>query len=127
MGQTTEVGVHPDMDEHIITPWGSYQVLNSGPGYRVKQLMVEPGQATSLQIHQYRDERWVVVRGEGVATRGEQRIKLREGSTIFIPFCMPHRIESSQHGQLQVIEVQYGGYLGEDDIVRLEDRYGRVQ
>lgn len=124
MGQTTEVGVYP---KGISTPWGSYRTLDFGPGYQIKQLMVNPGQATSLQIHRYRDERWIVVSGKGVATRGYERIQVSEGSTVFIPFGIMHRLENPSDVALQILEVQYGNYLGEDDIVRLEDRYGRAE
>lgn len=124
MGQAAKIGARPYRHTHK-KPWGSYRVLDSGSGYQIKQLTIASGHATSLQIHKHRDERWVVISGIGMATRGEQQIKLSEGSTVFIPFGMMHRLEADLNISLQIIEVQYGDYLDEDDIVRLEDRYGR--
>ena len=124
MGQAAEVGVRPDMGEHK-TPWGSYQVLDSGPGYKIKRLTVESGQALSLQIHTQRDERWMVAKGVATVTKGEQHLILHIGGTVFIPFGTIHRLTNNSDIRLELIEIQYGDYLGEDDIVRLEDRYGR--
>jgi mannose-1-phosphate guanylyltransferase/mannose-6-phosphate isomerase len=107
-------------------PWGSYDSIDSGERFQVKRLVVEPGATLSLQMHYHRAEHWVVVRGTARVTRGEEVFLLEENHSTYIPMGVKHRLENPGHMPLEIIEVQSGGYLGEDDIVRFEDRYGRV-
>ncbi len=109
----------------VFRPWGSYTTLDSGGGYKVKRLTVHPGAKLSLQRHRERQEHWVVVRGKAKVTRGEQCLELTVGQSLDIPKEMNHRIENPCSEILEIIEVQQGPYLGEDDIVRLQDMYGR--
>ncbi len=108
-----------------LRPWGSWQSLLSGPGYQIKLLEIKPGCKPSLQRHQHRSEHWIVVAGEAVVTRDEEVIVVPLNESVFIPLGAVHRIENRGEEMLQVIEVQVGGYLGEDDIVRLEDDWAR--
>ena len=108
-------------------PWGSYEILTSGPGFQVKRISVDPGQRFSLQWHRHRDEHWVVARGTARVAVGERECTLGRGESIAVARTVVHRIENiSRIEPLEVIEVQTGDYLGEDDIVRVEDDYGRV-
>lgn len=107
-------------------PWGSYQVLDEGEGFKVKRISVYCGAALSLQSHQHRSEHWIVVKGTALVTRGKKTLTLSENETTFIEMEMLHRLENPGDIQLELIEVQMGAYLGEDDIVRYEDRYGRL-
>jgi len=106
-------------------PWGSYDSLESGERFQVKRLMVRPGGVLSLQMHHHRAEHWVVVSGTARITRGEEVFLLEENQSTYIPVGVRHRIENPGRIPLHIIEVQSGGYLGEDDIVRFEDQYGR--
>jgi len=106
-------------------PWGYYLVLHEDAGYKVKQIVVKPGSRLSLQRHRHRAEHWQVVRGEAVVTRGKETVRLLPGGTIDIPLGALHRVESVGKEGLVVIEVQMGDYVGEDDIERFEDDYGR--
>jgi len=106
-------------------PWGHYLVLHEDAGYKVKQFVVKPGSRLSLQRHRHRAEHWQVVRGEAVVTRGKEIIRLLPGGSIDIPLGALHRVENVGKETLVVIEVQMGEYLGEDDIERFEDDYGR--
>jgi mannose-6-phosphate isomerase-like protein (cupin superfamily) len=106
-------------------PWGYYLVLHEDAGYKVKQLVVRPGSRMSLQRHRCRAEHWQVVRGEAKVTLGEKILRLLPGESVDIPMGTLHRVESVGKENLVVIEVQMGEYLGEDDIERLEDDYGR--
>ena len=106
-------------------PWGYYLVLHEDTGYKVKQIVVKPGSRLSLQRHRYREEHWQVVRGEAVVTRGKEIVRLSPGESIDIPLGALHRVECVGKENLVVIEVQMGQYLGEDDIERFEDDYGR--
>ena len=110
----------------VSRPWGAYQILDSGPGFQVKKLTVNPGEALSLQYHQRRHERWTVVGGSGRAIADDHAVDLVPGTPVEIPKGAVHRIENDGVSPLVVIEVQLGDYLEEDDIVRLEDRYGRA-
>ncbi|RVU38708.1 mannose-1-phosphate guanylyltransferase/mannose-6-phosphate isomerase [Hwanghaeella grinnelliae] len=110
----------------VYRPWGSYQDIDAGPGFRVKRLIVKPGATLSLQRHQYRSEHWVVVTGVAKVTRGDKVIVLRENESTFIPVMEQHRLENPGEEALHLIEVQVGSYVGEDDIERLEDTYGRT-
>ena len=109
----------------VYRPWGFFETLHLGPGTQVKLIEVNPGAALSLQYHHKRAEHWVVVSGEALIVRGDQNLVLKENESTFIPIGMQHRLENRGHAPLQIIEVQVGTYLGEDDIVRLEDRYKR--
>ncbi|HVL34730.1 MAG TPA: mannose-1-phosphate guanylyltransferase/mannose-6-phosphate isomerase [Burkholderiales bacterium] len=106
-------------------PWGSYDSIERGERFQVKRIVVEPGAALSLQLHYHRAEHWIVVRGTARVTRGEETFLLTENESTYIPPGTRHRLENPGRLPLEIIEVQSGGYLGEDDIVRLEDAYGR--
>jgi len=108
-----------------LRPWGSWTSLLKGPGYQIKLLEVKPGSKPSLQKHQHRSEHWIVVAGRAVVTRDDEVIDVPINESVFIPRGAVHRIENPGTEMLQVIEVQVGGYLGEDDIVRLADDWNR--
>lgn len=117
-------------DEHIAhrrvyRPWGYYEGVDAGERFQVKRLMVKPGAALSLQMHHHRAEHWVVVKGTARVTRGEEVFILTENQSTYIPTGVKHRLENPGAIPLEVVEVQSGSYLGEDDIVRYEDRYNR--
>ncbi len=107
-------------------PWGSFQTIYGGDRFQVKCLVVQPGGCLSLQRHYHRAEHWIVVRGTALVVRGDEKVMLYENQSIDIPMGAVHRLENPGKVPLSVIEVQCGGYLGEDDIVRLEDFYGRA-
>lgn len=109
----------------VSRPWGTYESVDHGAGHQVKHIVVKPGQKLSLQRHQHRAEHWVVVSGEARVTKGEERLTLRVNEALFIPQGCVHRLENPTSEPLHLIEVQVGGYLGEDDIERLADDYGR--
>jgi mannose-1-phosphate guanylyltransferase/mannose-6-phosphate isomerase len=109
----------------VFRPWGSYDSLDGAPGFQVKRLTVLPGAILSLQLHRHRAEHWVVVSGLARVTCGSEVFELDVGAHTFIPRGAQHRIENPGTKVLEIIEVQIGDYLGEDDIVRLDDRYGR--
>jgi mannose-1-phosphate guanylyltransferase/mannose-6-phosphate isomerase len=113
------------LHREVFRPWGSYDSLESGPRFQVKLLKVKPGATLSLQMHHHRAEHWVVVAGTARITRGEEEFLLEENQSTYIPVGVKHRIENPGIIPLEIIEVQSGSYLGEDDIVRFEDRYGR--
>jgi len=106
-------------------PWGWFQTIDQGERFKVKQIHVDPGAKLSLQKHWHRSEHWVVVRGTAQVTCGDKSFVLRENESTFIPAGIPHRLENPGKMPLRLIEVQSGEYVGEDDIVRLEDVYGR--
>jgi len=106
-------------------PWGSYEGLIRAERFQVKRIVVKPGCQLSLQMHHHRAEHWVVVRGTARVTRGEDVFLLGEDQSTYIPLGEIHRLENPGHIPLELVEVQSGSYLGEDDITRLEDRYGR--
>jgi len=106
-------------------PWGSYQSLDEGERYQVKRIVVKQGGRLSLQMHHHRAEHWVVVAGTARITRGEEVFLLEENQSTYIPIGTKHRIENPGMIALEIIEVQSGSYLGEDDIVRFDDVYGR--
>ena len=112
--------------EYDERPWGNYQVLDEGEGYKVKRIVVHPGKRLSLQRHARRAEHWVVVTGLARATRDDEVLDLSTRETIDIPVGAVHRLENPGAEPLVLIEVQHGGYLGEDDIERLEDDFGRL-
>jgi mannose-1-phosphate guanylyltransferase/mannose-6-phosphate isomerase len=107
-------------------PWGSYQGLDQGPGFQVKRLIVKPGHSISLQRHRHRSEHWVVVRGRATVTRDGERLELLPNQSTYVAAGVVHKLENQGADDLEVIEVQTGDYLGEDDIQRFEDRYGRA-
>src|SRR6185437_14605257 len=106
-------------------PWGSYETLHAGHRVQVKHILVKPGGKLSLQMHHHRAEHWVVVRGTARIRRGNEELILTEDQSTYIPLGTAHRLENPGKIPLHLIEVQSGSYLGEDDIVRLEDSYGR--
>ncbi len=116
-------------DEHLTTnrPWGSYTVLKEGERHKIKRITVNPKQKLSLQMHYHRSEHWVVVSGTAKVTIGDQETIVHEGESIFVPKSAIHRVENPGKVTLEIIEVQVGEYLGEDDIIRLEDVYGRLK
>ena len=113
------------LHREVFRPWGSYDSLEHGPRFQVKRLKIKPGATLSLQLHHHRAEHWVVVAGTARITRGEEEFLLEENQSTYIPVGVKHRIENPGMIPLEIIEVQSGSYLGEDDIVRFEDRYGR--
>jgi mannose-1-phosphate guanylyltransferase/mannose-6-phosphate isomerase len=110
---------------HVARPWGAYESLATGERYQVKRIFVNPGAALSLQYHHHRAEHWVVVSGTARVTRGEEVFDLSPNQSTYIPLGEVHRLENPGEETLELIEVQSGDYLGEDDIVRLDDVYGR--
>jgi mannose-1-phosphate guanylyltransferase/mannose-6-phosphate isomerase len=106
-------------------PWGFYESLIQGERFQVKRIVVEPGQRLSLQKHFHRAEHWVVVNGSAMVTRDGEQVLVRENESIYLPLGCVHRLENPGRIPLTLIEVQSGSYLGEDDIIRLEDNYGR--
>ena len=113
------------LHREVFRPWGSYDSIEAGPRFQVKRLKVKPGAVLSLQLHHHRAEHWVVVSGTARITRGEEVFFLEENQSTYIPIGVRHRIENPGKIPLHIIEIQSGSYLGEDDIVRLEDQYGR--
>jgi len=111
----------------VFRPWGHYDCLDEGDRFQVKRISVKPGGKLSLQLHHHRAEHWIVVRGTAKVTCGDKVVLLTENQSTFIPLGTPHRLENPGKVELEIIEVQSGSYLGEDDIVRLEDSYGRVR
>jgi len=107
-------------------PWGWYDSIEEGDHFQVKRLHVNPGAKLSLQMHHHRSEHWVVVKGIATATNGKRKLTLKEGESTFIPAKVKHTLENLESTMLELIEVQSGTYLGEDDIVRFEDNYGRL-
>ncbi|MBI5751666.1 MAG: mannose-1-phosphate guanylyltransferase/mannose-6-phosphate isomerase [Hydrogenophilales bacterium] len=110
----------------VTRPWGSYTILEEGPGYKIKRILVNPGAKLSMQMHYHRSEHWVVIDGTARITNGEQDIYLEENQSTYIPKTNRHRLENPGKVALQIIEIQSGPYLEEDDIVRFDDVYGRI-
>ena len=117
----------PEADAHrkVRRPWGFYDSIDHGHRFQVKRIVVSPGARLSLQMHHHRAEHWVVVCGTALVTRGEEQFLLGENESTHIPLGVLHRLENPGRVPLQIIEVQSGVYLGEDDIVRFDDKYGR--
>lgn len=109
----------------IHRPWGFYDSIDAGERFQVKRIVVNPGASLSLQMHHHRAEHWIVVSGTALVTRGEEKFLLSENQSTYIPLGITHRLENPGKVALEMIEVQSGSYLGEDDIVRFEDHYGR--
>jgi len=114
-----------DMHRKVHRPWGFYDSIDAGDRFQVKRIVVKPGAQLSLQMHHHRAEHWIVVRGTARVTRGEESFLLAENQSTYIPLGTTHRLENPGKVPLEMIEVQSGSYLGEDDIVRFEDTYGR--
>jgi mannose-1-phosphate guanylyltransferase / mannose-6-phosphate isomerase len=111
----------------VSRPWGAYTVLQEGPGFKIKRIEVKAGAQLSLQMHAHRSEHWVVVSGEALVTNGERVYPVHVNESTFIPLKTRHRLKNTGAEPLVMIEVQCGDYVGEDDIVRFDDQYGRVK
>jgi len=120
-GERSEAEHHP----FVHRPWGTYRDIDLEHRFRVKRIVVKPGASLSLQKHHHRSEHWVVVKGQATITRNDEVITLDENQSTYIPHEMMHRLENQMDEPLYLIEVQVGDYLGEDDIVRYDDHYGR--
>lgn len=108
-----------------VRPWGTWQVLDESDGYKVKRIEVRPGQRLSYQTHEHRSEHWIVVSGTATCVLEGETLVARSGDTVVVPVGAAHRITNMHRDDLVIIEIQRGAYTGEDDIVRLEDDYGR--
>jgi mannose-1-phosphate guanylyltransferase/mannose-6-phosphate isomerase len=124
---TLKANHRPEADLHrkVYRPWGYYETIDAESRYQVKQITVNPGASLSLQLHYHRSEHWVVVKGTARITRGEEIFIISENQSAYIPLGTKHRLENPGKLPLEIIEVQSGSYLGEDDIIRFEDVYGR--
>jgi mannose-1-phosphate guanylyltransferase/mannose-6-phosphate isomerase len=120
--QRTEATQHRE----VFRPWGSYDSIGNGDRFQVKRICVKPGAKLSLQMHHHRAEHWVVVRGTAKIINGDKEYMLTENQSTYIPVGAVHSLENPGKIWLELIEIQSGAYLGEDDIVRLQDRYGRA-
>ncbi len=118
----------PQANHHrrVARPWGWYDGVEAGDRFQVKRIMVRPGAALSMQMHHHRAEHWIVVKGVAEVTRGGKTFLLTENQSTYIPIGEMHRLRNPGKTELEIIEVQSGSYLGEDDIVRVDDEYGRV-
>ena len=114
-----------ELHRQVFRPWGSYDSIDGDEGFQVKRLIVNPGAVLSLQKHAQRAEHWTVVRGTARITLDDKQFDLKVNESTYIPIGAVHRIANHGTEPVHVIEVQCGDYLGEDDIVRLEDNYGR--
>jgi mannose-1-phosphate guanylyltransferase/mannose-6-phosphate isomerase len=115
-----------DHGSRAVRPWGYYQVLAGGLGYQVKRIVVDPGARLSLQSHRHRSEHWIIVQGMADVTIDSDIRPVPAGKSVFIPQGARHRLGNSGETTVVIIEVQLGSYLGEDDIERYEDDYGRL-
>jgi len=113
------------MNEKEERPWGWFEIHLEEANLKIKRIMVKPGKRLSLQSHEHRAENWVVVQGQARVTLGEETIKLEKRQSVFIPEKTKHRVENPGKEELVFIEVQTGTYLGEDDITRFQDDFGR--
>ena len=114
-----------NLHRKVARPWGWYDSVDEGERFKVKRIQVKPGASLSLQMHHHRAEHWIVVKGIAEITNGDQVITLTENQSTYIPKGQTHRLANPGNTPLEIIEVQSGSYLGEDDIVRFEDTYGR--
>ena len=114
-----------NLHRKVHRPWGWYDSIDEGERFKVKRIMVNPKSSLSLQMHHHRAEHWIVVKGTAEITNGDQLITLTENQSTFIPLGQQHRLSNPGQIPLEIIEVQSGSYLGEDDIVRFEDTFGR--
>lgn len=115
----------PPSNERTVRPWGWYETVSEGAGSKIKRIGVLPGQQISLQKHHRRAEHWVVVQGTAAVTLDAQQLVLQVGQSCDIALGQVHRLANLTGHPLEIVEVQFGDYLGEDDIVRLQDDYGR--
>ena len=115
-----------NLHRKVHRPWGWYDSIDAGPRFQVKRIMVKPGASLSLQMHHHRAEHWIVVQGTAEVTCGDKKLMLSENQSTYIPLGETHRLANPGKVPLEIIEVQSGSYLGEDDIVRFEDHYGRT-
>lgn len=116
-----------DVNPQVYRPWGNYKSLAEGDRFQVKEIIVKPGHRLSLQSHNHRAEHWVIVSGTGLVTKDKEQFLLREDESIYLPLGCTHRLENPGKIPLKLIEVQSGAYLGEDDIIRYEDDFGRIE
>ena len=116
-----------ELHREVYRPWGKYDSIDSGDRYQVKRITVKPGAKLSVQMHHHRAEHWIVVSGSARVTNGDDTFLLAENESTYIPVGTVHALENPGRVPLEIIEVQSGSYLGEDDIIRFEDRYGRVE
>jgi mannose-1-phosphate guanylyltransferase/mannose-6-phosphate isomerase len=114
-----------NLHRKVNRPWGWYDSIDEGERFKVKRIQVNPKASLSLQMHHHRAEHWIVVKGTAEITNGEQIITLTENQSTYIPLGQKHRLSNPGTIPLEIIEVQSGSYLGEDDIVRFEDTFGR--
>ena len=128
VAQQLKAESRPEWEQHreVYRPWGKYDSIDIGERYQVKRITVKPGAKLSVQMHHHRAEHWVVVSGSAKVTNGEKTFILSENESTYIPVGVIHALENSGKVPLEIIEIQSGSYLGEDDIVRYEDIYGRV-
>ena len=119
----------PEFEFHreVFRPWGSYDSIDNGERFQVKRISVKPGEKLSVQMHHHRAEHWIVVSGTAKVTNGDETFLVTENESTYIPIGVIHALENPGKVPLELIEVQSGSYLGEDDIVRFSDRYGRVE
>lgn len=110
----------------VVRPWGTYTILEEALGFKIKRIEVKPKASLSLQMHHHRSEHWVVVRGTAKVTSGDKVILIEANESTYIPAGQKHRLENPGEIPCVMIEVQCGSYLGEDDIVRFDDQYGRL-
>ena len=118
-------GLH-EFHREVYRPWGHYDSIDNGERYQVKRITVKPGVKLSVQMHHHRAEHWIVVSGTAKVTNGDKTLLLTENESTYIPIGQVHCLENPGKVDLEMIEVQSGSYLGEDDIVRFEDKYGRT-
>jgi mannose-1-phosphate guanylyltransferase len=114
-----------EIHREVYRPWGKYDLIDYGDHYQVKRITVKPGAALSLQKHQHRAEQWTILVGTAKVTKGDEVLILAENESVYIPIGEVHALENPGEVDLELIEIQSGEYLGEDDIIRLQDRYGR--
>ena len=114
-----------NLHRKVFRPWGWYDSVDEGDHFKVKRIQVKPGASLSLQMHHHRAEHWIVVKGAAEIHNGDQILMLKENQSTFIPQGQKHRLSNPGLEPLEIIEVQSGSYLGEDDIVRFDDVYGR--
>jgi mannose-1-phosphate guanylyltransferase/mannose-1-phosphate guanylyltransferase/mannose-6-phosphate isomerase len=115
-----------ELHRKVYRPWGYYDAVDEGDRYKTKRIVVNPGASLSVQKHHHRAEHWIVVKGTAQVTKGEETLLLSENESIYIPLGTVHCLENPGVIPLEIVEVQSGSYLGEDDIVRYGDKYGRV-
>ena len=115
-----------DIHRRVYRPWGHYELVDTGSRHQTKRIVVKPGAKLSLQKHHHRAEHWIVVKGTALVTKSDERVLLTENESTYIPLGVVHSLENPGVIPLEMVEVQSGSYLGEDDIVRFDDKYGRT-